>query len=686
MDKILKMRRNVPSVLKAIDASNDEKQIELYENILTALFASPVLVVGIITHIIIRNLLWHQPIQDTLYSSIFYLSIAALFELVTRVQIKPRHMTHFVSILINLWFLYTIDHFFINVTPAVLTMGFIQIILALSRTNRIMLYYVGASLIISGINLRIFHFGKSVLMNQAYFTVQFGLFFVLFIAAAIVMKTNENRFLKERKMFLEAMHQKEEILSLYEEVSATEEELRGQNEQLKEYNEQMYEKEVKLNYISYFDPLTGLPNREMILVRLQSMLRLNQKKNPVYIVFFDVDNFKHINDTQGYRAGDELLNKVTEILNRSMAEEDLAGRLGGDEFALLIQRPMDENSAFRFIDQIRRCISEIEISEAPNISPSASFGVSVYPFDGEEEIELMRCADTAMFKAKEKGRNNIQFYRGDMKEEILRKIELEKQLAEAVKNVEFLLYFQPQFSLDDSNSIRGFEALIRWKSSRGIISPMDFIPLAEKSGLIIPIGKWVMLTACQMFQELCAHYDLDALISVNISAVQMRDKGFVQLVKDVLRETQMEPYRLEFEITESMLIESPKETVELLKELKTLGIHISLDDFGTGYSSLNYLKMLPIDTLKIDKAFVDDIAAEAYSKNLLGDMIHMAHHLNLSVIAEGVETEEQLEFLKATGCDYAQGYLLSRPKEMSSIQELLAKRKEGTKQAEQGIA
>ncbi|NLO38032.1 MAG: bifunctional diguanylate cyclase/phosphodiesterase [Ruminiclostridium sp.] len=452
-----------------------------------------------------------------------------------------------------------------------------------------------------------------------------------------------------------------------------EEELRSQNEQLKEYNEQILEKEVKLNYISYFDALTGLPNRQMILERLQSMLRLNQNKNPIYIVFFDIDHFKHVNDTLGYRAGDELLNKVTEILNRSMAQEDLAGRLGGDEFALLIQQPMDENSVFRFIDQIRQSISEIEIPEAHNIRTSASFGVSVYPFDGEEEIELMKCADTAMFKAKEIGRNNIQFFRGEMKEEILRRFEREKQLTDALKNVEFFLVFQPQFSLDGSDSIRSFEALIRWRSSRGIISPMEFIPLAEKTGLIIPIGKWVMQTACQMFQKLCEQHDLDALVSVNISAVQMRDEGFIQSVKDVLEETRMDPSRLELEITESMLIDSLEETVQLLKELKALGIHISLDDFGTGYSSLNYLKMLPIDTLKIDKTFVDDVAAEVYSKKLLGDMIHMAHHLNLTVVAEGVETEEQLEFLRTTGCDYAQGYLLGRPEEMSFIQELVAK-------------
>ncbi len=673
MDKPLKVRRSVPTVLKALDESNDEQQIELYENILTAMFGAPILIFGAVVNIVVRNLLWHEPYSKTLRGSIVFFVLAVLFELITRLPMNARRMTHFVSFLISTWFLYIITDFYDYIGPAVLTMGFIQIMFAFTRENKTLLVYISIGSFIAGLHLWIFHRNMQFVMGDAYYFVQFLLFFILFIVAAMIMKVNQNRHRKTQRLLEEALRQKEETLSLYEEIAATEEELRSQNDQLKLYNEEILEKEAKLNYIAHFDILTELPNRKMILERLQLFIHLNHNRKPIYIVFFDIDNFKHVNDTLGYRAGDELLRRVTKILKQSMHPDDLAGRLGGDEFALLIQQPMDENSAFRFIDQIRECISEIHIPDAPNIRTSASFGVAVYPYDGEEEVELMKCADTAMFKAKDTGRNNIQFFRKEMKEEILQKIQQEKQLMDAIANKEFFLVFQPQFAMD-GNSIRGFEALIRWRSPKGIISPMEFIPLAEKTGIILPIGKWVLLTACRMYRELCEQYTLDAFISVNISAVQIRDKDFIQSVRDILEETQIDPCRLELEITESMLLESMEETVKLLKELKALGIHMALDDFGTGYSSLNYLKRLPIDTLKIDKTFVDDIAAEADSKQLLADIIPLAHHLNLSVVAEGVETVEQLEFLRMIGCDYAQGYLLGRPAEMKNIQELLERK------------
>lgn len=670
LEKTFKMRRNFPAVLKALDASDDERQIELYENILTAMIGAPILLLVAAANIIIRNLLWHESYQNTLFGSIIFILLAALFELVTRIQIKPRLMTHFISLIIAVWFMFIILYFFNLVGPAVLTMGFIQIAFALTRENKTVLVYISMGSLLTGIHLWIARRNMSFVLDDKYYAVQFALFFLLFIVAAIILKVNKNRHGKTQRLLEEALRQKEETLSLYEEIAANEEELRTQNEQLRTYNEQILEKEAKLNYISNFDILTGLPNRQMILERLQLLIRLSHQKQPIYIVFFDLDNFKQVNDTLGYRAGDNLLIEVTEILIRSIHPDDLAGRLGGDEFVLLLQQPMDENNAFRFIDEIRERISEINIADAPNICTSASFGVTVYPFDGEEEIELMKCADTAMYKAKETGRNNIQFYRKEMKEEILQKIEREKQLLDAIKNNEFFLVFQPQFSVD-GRYIRGFEALIRWRSPHGIVDPMDFIPLAERTGLILLIGRWVLRTACFMFQDLCERLSLDALISVNISAAQIRQKNFVQSVMDILKETQLDPCKLELEITETMLIDSLEETVELLKKLKALGVHVSLDDFGTGYSSLNYLKILPIDTLKIDKTFIHDITAAADSGKMLGDMIHLAHHLNLLVVAEGVETEEQLEYLVKKGCDYAQGYLLGRPVEMTEIQKLL---------------
>lgn len=427
-----KVPRTIPAVIKAMNATNEEQQVELYENLLASMFGTPILIFGSLANIVFRNLMWHEPYEDTLLASIMFMTLAILFQILTRLPIRIRFMTHIMSFLVAAGFFFIICDFYDYIGPAVLTIGYIQIMIANTRTNRIMLYYVSVGVFISGLYVWAFYRDMPLVLGDIYYGVQCGLFFLLFIFAYLVQQVNRNRLNRISKLMEEALQQKEDTMSLYEEIAATEEELRSQNEQLKAYNETIRKNEEKLNHLAYYDTLTELPNRKTIMERLQLLIHLNKRRHPIYVVFIDVDDFKRVNDTMGHYAGDTLIKKVSETLNDTVHPDDLVGRLGGDEFALIIHRPLDEEYVLQYIDEIRLHISEIQFMESYEIRTSASFGVSVYPHDGEEEIELMKSADTAMYKAKELGKNGIQFFRREMKEEIVQRIQMEKRLDDAL--------------------------------------------------------------------------------------------------------------------------------------------------------------------------------------------------------------------------------------------------------------
>ncbi|MBU4438359.1 MAG: GGDEF domain-containing phosphodiesterase, partial [Firmicutes bacterium] len=334
-------------------------------------------------------------------------------------------------------------------------------------------------------------------------------------------------------------------------------------------------------------------------------------------------------------------------------------------------RNIKEDAAYSYVEGLRTQLCDKIKTTCSEFRVSASFGISVFPQDGKDPTELLKSADTSMYKAKELGRNNIQFFRPDMKEEILNKIQMESRLLKAYENKEFFIEYQPQFNAED-RSIRGFEALIRWDSPHyGRVAPMSFIPLAEEMGLIIGIGEWVLLTACHKFKELDDHFNQDLCISVNVSAVQMRDKNFVEIVKDVLSKTNIDPKQLELEITESLFIDDMEETIKMLNEIKSLDVRISLDDFGTGFSSLSYLRRLPIDTLKIDKSFIDDLSDQDASIRIVGDIISLGHNLDAHIVAEGIENSTQLEYLKNNNCDCIQGFMFGKPMCVKDVETLL---------------
>jgi diguanylate cyclase (GGDEF)-like protein len=470
-------------------------------------------------------------------------------------------------------------------------------------------------------------------------------------------------FNRNAQQFSEVVKQKEELLLLSEEMAASGEELRQQNETLLESYQVISENEEKLNYLAYFDPLTELPNRKMILDRLDLLVHLAQKNNSSFaVVFIDLDDFKKINDTMGHQIGDQVIVSVASRLSDLIHKGDLLGRLGGDEFALIIQQNLRDEDILQYVENLRKNLERSLNIDRFDLSIRASFGISIYPHDGSTPLELIKCADTAMYKAKETGKNSIYFFRKEMQAEIWQKMDFENKLAAALQNEEFFLAFQPQY-LANSKTLRGFEALVRWQSpDYGLLGPVKFIPTAEETGLIIPLGQWILHTACYKFKELMEQHDFsDVILSVNISAIQFDDPNFVPMLKNVLAESLLPARNLELEITESVLIKSVEQAIRILAEIKNMGVRIALDDFGTGYSSLRYLQLLPIDTLKIDKSFVDNISNKDRNQQVVGAIISLVHQMNIFVVAEGVENDIQLNYLQNEACDSFQGFLLGRP-------------------------
>ena len=419
--------------------------------------------------------------------------------------------------------------------------------------------------------------------------------------------------------------------------------------------------QAQLAFLAHHDLLTGLPNRALYTDRLeQAMIEADRHQRLVGVVFLDLDRFKNVNDTLGHDAGDALLKAAAERLIGAVRKGDTVARLSGDEFTLVLADMNHVEDAARIAQKI------LEVFAAPfhiggrELYLTVSLGVTVYPSDGNTSQALLRNADVAMYRAKEAGRNSYAFYAAEMTHRATEQLALEGALREAIARDELRVHYQPIVSCADG-AVISVEALVRWQhATRGLVSPLEFIPLAEETGMILPIGEWVLHTACaQARQWLRARADLH--LAVNISARQFRQESLVQAVKRVLAQTGFPPQNLEFEITESVLLQQEESVMRTLRELSDLGISLSMDDFGTGYSSLSYLKRFPIRVLKIDRSFTRDIPADADDAAIASAIITMAHALGLRVIAEGVETREQLEFLGARACDALQGYYFSRP-------------------------
>lgn len=419
--------------------------------------------------------------------------------------------------------------------------------------------------------------------------------------------------------------------------------------------------EQHISALAYFDGLTGLPNRALLHDRLAMMLASSHRdKKEFAVLFMDLDRFKYINDSLGHAAGDKLLQEIARRLKACIRETDTVSRIGGDEFIILLPDTGAAGAvqvATNILSEVRK---EILIDDKP-LHTQASVGISHYPHDAQDAQKLIKYADMAMYEAKDKGRNNYQIFTPEIDQQTNEVFSIESDLRQAIEHDELILHYQPQINLADG-TLCGVEALLRWNHpTKGLIAPAEFIGIAEDSGQIINIGKWVLQTACRQLalwrQQLPGRFP----IAVNISPRQLHDASLSEFIQRLLQENRLEPKDLELEITEGVMLSNASSTTAFLEDMHRLGVQISIDDFGTGYSSLGYLKRLPVSKLKIDQSFVQDIAANAYDDAIIRSIIKLAHQFKLKVVAEGMETENQLRFLRANGCDEIQGFYVSKP-------------------------
>ena len=419
---------------------------------------------------------------------------------------------------------------------------------------------------------------------------------------------------------------------------------------------------LRMSYLAQHDSLTDLPNRILLNDRLnQAMAVAHRHRQNLAVLFVDLDRFKHINDSLGHAIGDRVLQSAAERLRACVRSSDTVSRQGGDEFVILLHEVTHAQDAAVSADKILVALSAPHDIDGHELHVTVSIGIATYPADGTDAETLLQNADFAMYHAKDSGRNNYQFFEPDMTARAVERQSVEDGLRHAIERQELVLHYQPKMNLR-TGAIVGVEALIRWRHpQRGLVPPAQFIPIAEECGLIVPIGRWVLREACRQARAWQDGGLSSMPIAINISAVELRAKDFVAGVRAALTETGLEPRYLELELTETFLMQDSDSTADVLHALKDVGVQLALDDFGTGYSSLSYLKRFPIDTLKIDRSFVRDLTTDADDASIVSAVISMGNSLHMRVVAEGVETREQLAFLQAQNCPYGQGYYFSRP-------------------------
>jgi len=436
---------------------------------------------------------------------------------------------------------------------------------------------------------------------------------------------------------------------------------------------------LEMAHLAQHDFLTGLPNRLLLTERFSHAIGLAQRhKKQVGLLFIDLDNFKHINDSLGHAVGDMLLQSVANRLVASVRVTDTVCRQGGDEFVIMLDEIGQPQDTAHVAETLRAALDMPHLIGGHELHVNLSIGISIFPDDGTDVDTLMQNADTAMYHAKASGRNNYQFFKADMNTRAVRRMLVEGSLRRALRQGEFLLHYQPKIDLA-SGMMTGAEALIRWQDpDLGLVMPAQFVPIAEENGLIVPVGRWVLREACRQVQA-WLDAGLPAVpVSVNISAAEFRHEGFLEGVALILKETGLAPHYLELELTESILMHDVESSASVLEALKAMGVQLAIDDFGTGYSSLSYLKRFPIDTLKIDQSFVRDIVTDADDATIVDAVIGMGRNLKQRVIAEGIETHAQLEFLQARQCEVGQGFHFSHPVSAEAFSHLLVAGPVGT--------
>jgi diguanylate cyclase (GGDEF)-like protein len=432
---------------------------------------------------------------------------------------------------------------------------------------------------------------------------------------------------------------------------------------------------LKMAHAAHHDVVTDLPNRVLLNDRIsQAIAQARHHRRPMAVMFLDLDHFKNINDSLGHAIGDELLQSVGKRLMRGVRESDTVSRLGGDEFVILLSEVAEPEDAATSARKLLSSLNAPHSLGGLDLHIDASIGISIYPGDGNDAEALIKSADMAMYHAKNSGRNTFQFFRKEMNVRAVQRHSLEGNLRQALARKQFLLHYQPIVSLE-TGKITRTEALLRWADPvRGFISPAEFIPVAEECGLILEIGRWVLAEACRQARAWQKEGLPRVPVSVNVSATEFLSEGFVENVKRVLSETELDAQHLELELTERVLMEDVKSTAGILQELQEMGVHLAVDDFGTGYSSLSYLRQFPIDVLKIDQSFIKQISAGTNDSAIVNAIINMGRTLKHVVIAEGVETEGQRSYLQDQGCAEGQGYLFGQPVIAAGFAQLIRER------------
>ena len=446
--------------------------------------------------------------------------------------------------------------------------------------------------------------------------------------------------------------------------------------------------QIQMETLAFYDPLTGLANRRLFRNRLEKAVKSVQRSDAsMALMFLDMDQFKRVNDTLGHDAGDILLKEVANRLSAVVRENDTVSRIGGDEFTILLTDVHHTSDVLIVAEKLLRTLARPIRIKGQDIVTTVSIGITLTPDDSTDPNTLMKNADLAMYRAKELGRNNFQFFSEDMNRSILEHLALEKEIGEALSREQFSLVFQPKISLFDFR-VTGIETLLRWHHpEKGMIPPDRFIPVAEETGQILEIGSWVLEQSCRQISSLIRSKVLPqtAKVAVNLSARQFNDPKLLQRIKNVLEITKIPPRCLELELTESTLMADVESAIATMQAIKKIGVAIAIDDFGTGYSSLSYIKRFPIDVLKVDRSFVMDIPEDKNDMAITAAVIAMAHKLSMTVVAEGVETEEQLHFLRRNNCDEGQGYLFSRPLSLAQLHQFLTDHQKQLQNQNSGI-
>ncbi|WP_331552257.1 putative bifunctional diguanylate cyclase/phosphodiesterase [Acetobacterium sp.] len=638
-------------VIKKMNESSEEMTILKYENMMSVMFASPLLFFGAIANFLSLYFIFHHDLTTTAINSFVLLGFSMVFEILSRVSNNERFKSYIFTFLFSTLLAFLVVRYYFLLGPSLWTVSLIMVMIAMGRLKKTMLIALSLTIFVMG--GYVWYESDPFQFGITYYITQSISFAMLFVVAFVIHRINTDRYYRINKQFKEAILKNREITALNKEITTSEE---------------------KVNHLAHHDHLTGLPNRLLLSKQLnRAIVSSNPLEKTLTIMFLDLDDFKMINDTMGHDIGDQLLVEIANRLVNTLRKCDTVARIGGDEFVIFIEDVEDMDYLKRVSEKILKCFDEPVRLNNQDCFVTISMGIAIYPTDGENAETLLKNADTAMYMAKGKGKNQWVLCNPLMKTKIVETMRMTNSLYRALERDELELYYQPQVC-STSDEIVGLEALIRWNHpGLGLVLPGEFISIAEKTGLIIPIGDWVLRTACSQ-NKAWQDAGLPRIrMGVNLSVKQFQNDSLVTDVKQILKETGLDCQYLELEITENAAIMGKAYIIETLDVFQKWGIHIAIDDFGTEYSSLNYLKQLPVDRIKIPMTFIQGIDVNTKDEAITKSLIVLAKSMGLGVIAEGVETKGQLDFLNQRMCDNIQGFYYHKPMPACEMEELLKK-------------